>query len=91
MRKNVSACCFCKNAEINNNLNWTNDFSAYVLTVSDGYRILLESGDAQPTVIKVEKWYDEHKQWGGILDYKMKYCPECGRRLTENDKFLEIR
>lgn len=79
-------CKFCDNATNNPELNHNNDLSYIPIGVTDkGYNMFLRAGDYRPTEIVFQKW-NEHYQCNEIVAiYKMKYCPECGRRLLENN------
>jgi len=81
----MSACDMCYNAHVDSELTSDNDFSAHIIgECAEGYRILLKSGWVRPTAITFEKW--EESGWMTIGFYRPRYCPNCGRRLFENEK-----
>lgn len=48
--------------------------------------MFIRSGDNRPTALIVSKW---DKDLGYNIDialYEMNYCPNCGRKLIENEK-----
>jgi len=49
-----------------------------------GYRILFEIGRANPTAINFEVWKAD--VWQTVGYYRLRFCPNCGRRLVENEK-----
>lgn len=48
--------------------------------------MMFRTGDRKNTAIIIEKWSEEHHRNIDIGEYVPKYCPECGRKLFENDK-----
>ena len=80
----TTACRFCVNAHTDPELDSNNDLSYMGIGESSkGYRILFRSGDSRPTELLFEKW-DEKSGWHLIGRYQPQYCPNCGRKLTEN-------
>ena len=80
-------CEFCCNATVEPELNHDNDFSSMsVGNTDDGFNMYLTTGYNRPTVIEVSMWNEKHKINNTIARYKMKYCPECGRKLIENER-----
>lgn len=77
------ACRMCFNARLDNELTDENDFSAVSIGDSvNGYRLMLCSGWGKPPRIESEKWND-NMGWFKIGEYNFKYCPNCGRKITE--------
>lgn len=80
-----AACCMCVNAHTDPELSSDNDLSYFGIGHCDGkHRLLLRSGDNRPTEILVEEW-GEHSRWSTIGYYRPAYCPNCGRKLKENE------
>ncbi len=81
----MDACHMCDNAHTNPEFTSDNDYSACTIGKCEtGYRILLESGWARPTAITFEKL--EASGCRTIGFYRPRYCPNCGRKLFENEK-----
>lgn len=75
----------CNNARIDDELTDENDYSAVVVGCSArGYRFVLSSGWNRPLRIEIEKWLDK-TGWYFIGEYIPRYCPNCGRKITEYD------
>ena len=85
MDNNVKGCMYCGTAI---DTDYREDFStSYVIDDErDGIRMVFRSGRSTPTAIITQRQNEISKQWNPISVYYMKYCPECGRKLTENDK-----
>lgn len=96
-------CDFCRNA-------FTSDIEPGYDSSSLSIGIVLEKGFCMffnssssyeaPVNITVDVWRDDRYYRGhkgcnvDVVKYAPKYCPECGRRIKENDKyrkFLEER
>lgn len=78
----IQPCHMCINARIDNELNDSNDFAAFTVGYSKfGYRIMLESGSGRPVRLLFEKW--DGKQWKATCIYTPRFCPNCGRKLSE--------
>lgn len=78
-------CHFCNNAAIDPELTPDNDLSyVSVGECLNQVRILFRSGDRKPTALLFEKWRENYG-WETIGNYIPKFCPECGRKLFEND------
>lgn len=81
-------CGFCINATVTDDLTPDNDLSYMTIGVADpDKRIMFKSGDRDGTYINVEQIKDG--EWRTIANYIPKYCPNCGRKLIENEKILE--
>ena len=76
-------CSYCCNTDDGNDLRYM-----YVGKVSDGFSLNIRSGSNQPTALLVFSFNNAIQEMVTEGIYIMKYCPECGRRLFENDKFL---
>lgn len=76
----MSYCEFCCNARVEPDLDFDNDLSYCSVgdSVADGYSMFIRSGNDKPTAIIVSHGAND------IIYYKMRYCPNCGRRLFEN-------
>lgn len=80
------ACKMCDNAHTNPELNSDNDFSYFsVGDFSNSYRMFLRTGYGQPTALEVEG-RGQDGCWHLLGWYRPKFCPNCGRRLMENEK-----
>ena len=88
MNKNeLKACSYCLNAYVDDELNSDNDFSSiHVGRAGNGYRMSIDSGDGKSTMIVVTHWNEKRQRNENVAIYKMKYCPECGRKLIENEE-----
>lgn len=81
----VMACGFCVNASIDDELQADSDLSYMSLGKCErGYRVLFRSGDGKPTELLFERWH-EKMGWKPIGYYQPQYCPNCGRKLIENE------
>ena len=75
--------CFNARMELDDNLTDDNDMSSFSIGKSqDGFRMMYTSGDGKPPRIEVQQWH-EKAGWRNIAIYYPKYCPECGREITE--------
>ena len=86
---NQEPCGYCLNARCDpsGELTSDNDFSSRSVGRCDkGYYIYIDTGRGKPTHINITKWDDKLQENVDIGHYKPKFCPECGRRLFENDK-----
>lgn len=86
---NLGPCGYCLNAKSDpdGELTSDNDFSSCSVGRCDkGYRMSIDTGSSRPTRIIFTKWDDKRKENVDIGWYTPKFCPECGRRLIENDK-----
>jgi hypothetical protein len=78
----VNYCKYCCNAYVEPALDIDNDLGYRSVgdSVTDGYSMFIRSGDDKPTAIIVSHGSND------IIYYKMRYCPNCGRYLFENEK-----
>lgn len=76
-------CKYCLNARIDDELTDNNDLSYHGCgsAITD-YRCMIKSGGGRPTSIIFEEHTAE--RWNTIANYHPKYCPECGRNLTND-------
>ena len=66
-------------------LNDTNDFgSRTVGTSNNGFQMYINSGGGRPLEIETCQWTND--KWHTMAVYRPKFCPECGRALTEYNK-----
>lgn len=78
-------CFMCNNARVDDELTEENDLSYHCVGEShENFRILIGSGDGKPMRILFEEWCG--KCWVPIGVYEPKFCPNCGRELTEYRK-----
>ena len=78
-------CHVCCNATVEPELTSDNDLSYIsVGKTTEGYGMHIRSGDGKPTALIVSKWEESLRRNIDVGVYKMKFCPECGRRLIEN-------
>lgn len=77
----VNYCKFCCNAYVDPALNIDNDLGYCSVGDSvNGYSMFIRSGAGRPTVIVVSHGSEF------VSYYEMRYCPNCGRYLFENEK-----
>lgn len=83
----IKYCSKCFNARIDpdNELTDYNDFSSSTIEYNkhDNFRMMLSSGAGKPLRIEAEKWSSSVQQWITVGQYYPKFCPECGRKITE--------
>lgn len=80
------ACRMCNNAHTDPDLTSDGDLSFIpVGDCADGYRVMFRSGDARPTALEFEG-IGRDRCWHLLGSYEPKFCPNCGRRLTENEE-----
>lgn len=86
-KEDYNYCCACCNAVVEPELTSDNDLSYIgVGKMFDGYSMFIRSGDNKPTALIVSKFDKTVSRNIDIGIYKMKYCPECGRKLIENNQ-----
>lgn len=75
-------CDFCRNAHTCYLLAHDNDLSYKSIgKVDDEYRLYLRTGNDRPTSLL----FEHGNELVGF--YRPKFCPECGRKLYENERF----
>lgn len=84
----IEPCEFCDNGRTNDDLDDDNDYGSISIDGIQhdnvGYRLMLTYGWGKPLRIEADVWNDKRKEWSlHVLQYYPKYCPECGRRLSE--------
>ena len=93
------SCQFCYNAHVwakgetvddyfDIGLDDTNDASSNTIGSStNGFQLYFNSGNGEPCNIEVCEWkengYKGRPGWATIGIYYPKFCPECGRELSE--------
>lgn len=82
---NFRTCDFCCNARVCHCLSDDNDFSSCSLGGCDKIRLMINSGYGKPVNLSVEKLVDNFG-WSVCFRFYPKYCPNCGRLLTEDYK-----
>ena len=81
---NKEPCHICNNALVDDELNHDNDFASHTIGYNcNGFRAMISSGWNKPVRIEFEQWCPNIKQWVPVGVYYPKYCPECGRELSE--------
>ena len=87
--ENIPACGMCNNAFVDPELRPDNDLSYFTLGDSvDGKRMMLRSGAGKPVEIIMEEFDRKSMRWGVVGCYIPKFCPNCGRKLVENERSL---
>lgn len=77
----LKACYMCDNARLNDELTDDNDFSSMAIDCFENYRIMYSAGYGKPPRLEFEIWNGNH--WSTVSTYYPKYCPNCGRTITE--------
>ena len=84
----MKPCKFCLNAAVDKELTAENDlsYSGVGKEFEPGSKIhaYIRSGDAKPTALVISQYMDRYNRNVDVIEYKMKFCPECGRPLFEN-------
>lgn len=85
--KKICVCCLNAYSDPLKELTTKNDLSYVgVGDTENGYTMQIRTGADRPTVLYVSHWDEKIRQNQTVGIYEMKYCPECGRKITENDK-----
>ena len=79
-------CYMCLNARVDDELNDNNDLSYYTVDYYKNNRMMIRSGAGKPLAILAEEHKEDIGQWVTIGCYNPKFCPNCGRELTEYGK-----
>lgn len=84
----LKPCHMCTNARVDPDLTDDNDLSYHgVGDCASNFRLMMRSGARKPVMLEVEAWLGE--RWGLIGSYEPKFCPECGRELTEYRRVVD--
>lgn len=84
------SCRYCDNAHTNPGLTSDNDLSYFSIGfVERSYTLYFRSGDNRPTAIVFSHFFEGRNYSNDIALYIPKFCPECGRRLFENDFYKQ--
>lgn len=87
MLKSNNACYMCDNALINGDLSSDCDYSSFTLcSMPSRTRLMLSSGFSSPLRIEYEVFDDQYGVWRRYGVYYPKFCPNCGREVTEYKK-----
>lgn len=83
-----NACLMCDNHLINPNLDADNDYSAITIGNMPKYsRLIFVSGGFKVVPrIEFDEWNDTYGRWDTNGYYYPKFCPNCGREITESKK-----
>ena len=82
---NKQPCYMCLNARVDPELTDNNDLSYHGIGDCErNWRLMIRSGGGRPVEIQVEAWLGN--RWVLIGAYQPKFCPNCGRKLTEYQK-----
>lgn len=78
-------CRMCLSARLDPDLKDNNDYSSIGIgcTSSSKRRFMLSSGDCLPVRIEFEMYCEEDNLYHTFGVYFPKYCPNCGRELSE--------
>ena len=84
-QKQINYCRVCYNAAVEPKLTSENDLGYIgVGRIVDGYGMCIKSGNGKPTALIISRQEGNLVGNVDIGSYKMKFCPECGRKLIEN-------
>ena len=87
----INDCAYCKNAFTDGRLDETNDGSSLSIGVSmDGFRMSIDASASEhpPVRITLTMHRPDLKRNITVAYFTPKYCPMCGRKITENEPFL---
>lgn len=85
-------CGFCYNRFVDHELDESNDASSIMVgQTAESYSIFIDTGWNFKTRLHLMKWNKEHQQNETIGIYVPKFCPECGRKLFENEPEYNLR
>ena len=90
--KEIKDCSYCKNAFTDLRLDPDNDLSYMSIGLCDngfGAFICSTALYRPPVKIIVQKYQEEIKQNVDVFYYTPAFCPMCGRKIVENEKFLK--
>lgn len=81
-------CGYCVSAYCDDDLSPNHDLS--YMPVGEHYagvRMMLRSGDRKPVAVVIDLFWGH--EWQQVAYYIPRFCPNCGRELHENKKFLD--
>lgn len=80
----VDNCRWCNSYRIDPDLNPDNDFHAGCIgTTTDKNQIMMCSGYNEAPRIEFNRWNPSDQRWHTVGIYYPKFCPECGREISE--------
>lgn len=84
----ISPCEMCYNARISDDPELTDetDVSYFTIGAIEKYRIMSGAGGGKPPRLLFEVWNEKYGIWQTIGHYIPKYCPNCGRKITEYEE-----
>lgn len=90
--EDIKDCDYCKNAFTDKRLDDDNDLSyTSIGRFESGYGVFMRAAAAYnpPVAIIVQTYRKDLKHNVDVACYAPKYCPVCGRKIIENEKFLQ--
>ena len=81
-------CSFCFNARVSDDENLTDENDLSCCTIGNsvkGHQLVILSGAGKPLRIISEVWSEKDQAYKDVAMYFPKYCPNCGRKLSEYD------
>ena len=88
----INDCAYCKNAFTDERLDETNDDSYISIGRSmDGFSMSLDARalGRPPVSITLFMYQPDIQKNIMVSQFTPKYCPMCGRKITENEPFLK--
>lgn len=83
-RSSIIKCCdMCYNAKVNGCADEDDLSYAFVGNADKGYNIVIGSGGGKPVRIEFDVYDKDSKRMAAVGTYFPKFCPNCGRPLTE--------
>lgn len=90
----INDCEYCKTAFTDMRLNAENDLSYLSIgKCADKFGAFIGSSAIHrpPVEISVQQWNEQHQRNHDIFRFTPAYCPMCGRKITENERFLQSK
>ena len=90
----INDCDYCKNAFTDRRLDETNDTGYMSIGRSmDGFRMSIDARALghPPVSITLFMYQPDIQRNVMVAQFTPKYCPMCGRKITENEPFLNQR
>ena len=83
--KQKEPCSFCNNHLVDSDLDSDNDYSAIIIGNMPRYSRLMFVSGGYTVVPRIEfdEYNDTYGKWDTNGCYYPKFCPECGRQITE--------